>query len=132
MHHEIFCWSCFNNFFHVLFLSENQEKLYLYLSVSVGGGLLVLLLVVIAKLLWQKHRLKKTAKFHESANQQSTSLPNGFTDDISEIDADIDLTMTAPPITIISPHSPSEVSFVHEIENTMKYYYTANNIQITI
>ncbi|XP_018906438.1 protein eva-1 homolog C isoform X3 [Bemisia tabaci] len=88
---------------------ENQEKLYLYLSVSVGGGLLVLLLVVIAKLLWQKHRLKKTAKFHESANQQSTSLPNGFTDDISEIDADIDLTMTAPPITIISPHSPSEV-----------------------
>ncbi|XP_018906436.2 uncharacterized protein [Bemisia tabaci] len=91
------------------FLLQNQEKLYLYLSVSVGGGLLVLLLVVIAKLLWQKHRLKKTAKFHESANQQSTSLPNGFTDDISEIDADIDLTMTAPPITIISPHSPSEV-----------------------
>ncbi|XP_014204611.1 uncharacterized protein LOC106636657 [Copidosoma floridanum] len=75
-----------------LFVAQNQEKFYLYVIVSVSMGMLVLLSLVVGKLLLSRHRAKRDAKFH--ANNES--LPNGFTDDISEIDADIDLTTPVP------------------------------------
>ncbi|XP_024940394.1 protein eva-1 homolog C isoform X9 [Cephus cinctus] len=71
---------------------ENQEKFYLYIIVSSTAGILLFLGVVIGRLLVSRHRAKRDAKFH--ANNEP--LPNGFTDDISEIDADIDLTTPAP------------------------------------
>ncbi|XP_031782157.1 protein eva-1 homolog C isoform X3 [Nasonia vitripennis] len=71
---------------------ENQEKFYLYVIVSVTAGVLLLLGLVIGRLLLSRHRAKRDAKFH--ANNET--LPNGFTDDISEIDADIDLTTPVP------------------------------------
>ncbi|XP_014223670.1 protein eva-1 homolog C isoform X2 [Trichogramma pretiosum] len=71
---------------------ENQEKFYLYVIVSVTAGVLILLSLVIGRLLFSRHRAKRDAKFH--ANNET--LPNGFTDDISEIDADIDLTTPVP------------------------------------
>ncbi|KAL6438890.1 hypothetical protein ACFW04_003744 [Cataglyphis niger] len=67
---------------------DNQEKFYLYIIVSVSAGILLFLGLVIGRLLVSRHRAKRDAKFH--ANNEA--LPNGFTDDISEIDADIDLT----------------------------------------
>ncbi|XP_070510341.1 protein eva-1 isoform X1 [Cardiocondyla obscurior] len=67
---------------------DNQEKFYLYIIVSVSAGILLFLGLVIGRLLISRHRAKRDAKFH--ANNET--LPNGFTDDISEIDADIDLT----------------------------------------
>ncbi|XP_018377603.1 PREDICTED: protein eva-1 homolog C isoform X2 [Trachymyrmex cornetzi] len=67
---------------------DNQEKFYLYIIVSVSAGILLFLGLVIGRLLISRHRAKRDAKFH--ANNEA--LPNGFTDDISEIDADIDLT----------------------------------------
>ena len=60
--------------------------------VSVTAGVLLLLGLVIGRLLLSRHRAKRDSKFH--ANNES--LPNGFTDDISEIDADIDLTTPVP------------------------------------
>ncbi|XP_076667729.1 uncharacterized protein LOC143368664 isoform X3 [Andrena cerasifolii] len=71
---------------------ENQEKFYLYIIVSVTAGILIFLGLVIGRLLVSRHRAKRDAKFH--ANNEP--LPNGFTDDISEIDADIDLTTPVP------------------------------------
>ncbi|XP_071572992.1 uncharacterized protein [Temnothorax nylanderi] len=70
------------------FITNNQEKFYLYIIVSVSAGILLFLGLVIGRLLISRHRAKRDAKFH--ANNET--LPNGFTDDISEIDADIDLT----------------------------------------
>ncbi|XP_029660103.1 uncharacterized protein LOC115233684 [Formica exsecta] len=70
------------------FITNNQEKFYLYIIVSVSAGILLFLGLVIGRLLVSRHRAKRDAKFH--ANNET--LPNGFTDDISEIDADIDLT----------------------------------------
>ncbi|XP_076667728.1 uncharacterized protein LOC143368664 isoform X2 [Andrena cerasifolii] len=74
------------------FISKNQEKFYLYIIVSVTAGILIFLGLVIGRLLVSRHRAKRDAKFH--ANNEP--LPNGFTDDISEIDADIDLTTPVP------------------------------------
>ncbi|XP_011707859.1 PREDICTED: uncharacterized protein LOC105462730 [Wasmannia auropunctata] len=70
------------------FITNNREKFYLYIIVSVSAGILLFLGLVIGRLLISRHRAKRDAKFH--ANNET--LPNGFTDDISEIDADIDLT----------------------------------------
>lgn len=74
------------------FITNNQEKFYLYIIVSVTMGILLFLGLVIGRLLISRRRAKRDAKFH--ANNET--LPNGFTDDISEIDADIDLTTTVP------------------------------------
>ncbi|XP_076177778.1 uncharacterized protein LOC143152023 isoform X2 [Ptiloglossa arizonensis] len=71
---------------------ENQEKFYLYIIVSVTAGILLFLGLVIGRLLVSRHRAKRDAKFH--ANNEA--VPNGFNDDISEIDADIDLTTPVP------------------------------------
>lgn len=100
-----FLWRCLNLLFDILWeikigkknlkvcvfnviSADNQEKFYLYIIVSVSAGILLFLGLVIGRLLVSRHRAKRDAKFH--ANNET--LPNGFTDDISEIDADIDLT----------------------------------------
>lgn len=65
----------------------------LYLSVSIAAGLVVLMLVVIIRLTIQKRRERKRAKLNITE-----PLPNGFCDDISDIDQDItDLSHSSPP-----------------------------------
>lgn len=76
--------------------TENQEKFYLYLIISVTAGVLLCLLLVIGRLVLQKRRLKKMDSKLHTSNTADTTLPNGFSDDISEIDADIDLTTPLP------------------------------------
>lgn len=71
---------------------ENQEKFYLYIIISVAAGGLLFLGLIIGRLLVSRHRNKKDANFHTN----SETLPNGFADEISEIDADIDLTTPVP------------------------------------
>lgn len=83
---------------------ENQEKFYLYLILSVTAGLLLFLGLVIGRLLVQRHQARREAKFHATAAAEH-ALPNGFADDISEIDADIDLTVTTP-VPVVAVHSP--------------------------
>ncbi|PNF31258.1 hypothetical protein B7P43_G13589, partial [Cryptotermes secundus] len=88
------------------FLSQNREKFYLYLILSVAAGLLLFLGLVIGRLLVQRHRARREAKFHATAAAEH-SLPNGFADEISEIDADIDLTVGTPvPAPVVSVHCP--------------------------
>ncbi|XP_063983084.1 uncharacterized protein LOC135165584 isoform X2 [Diachasmimorpha longicaudata] len=83
------------------FISKNQEKFYLYIIISVAAGGLLFLGLIIGRLLVSRHRSKKDANFHTN----SETLPNGFADEISEIDADIDLT-TPVPIPMQDPGTP--------------------------
>uniref|UniRef100_A0A182M9Y8 SUEL-type lectin domain-containing protein n=1 Tax=Anopheles culicifacies TaxID=139723 RepID=A0A182M9Y8_9DIPT len=95
------------------YLKQNQEKFYLYLIVAVTVAILLCVLIVIGRLLVQRRRTTKDGddKF-QTSNTGETTLPNGFTDDISEIDADIDL-QTPLPVPSVSrsdsygPYTPS-------------------------
>ncbi|XP_049820386.1 protein eva-1 homolog C isoform X6 [Aethina tumida] len=94
---------------------ENQERFYLYLVVSIGAGLLILLSFIVGRLLVQMHRQRSEAKFHQT-NIDDHSLPNGFTDDISEVDADIDFTTPLPmAVPTVTVHSPATVGSVAEV-----------------
>lgn len=95
--------------------TENQERLFLYLIISVSAGILILLSFLVVRLLVQRHRARKEAKFH-ATNVSDHTLPNGFTDDISEVDADIDLTTPVPlPVPSVTIHSPSPVGTIAEV-----------------
>ncbi|GAB6032483.1 hypothetical protein CHUAL_011114 [Chamberlinius hualienensis] len=75
------------------FLRGNKEKLVLYVSVSIAAGLVVFMCVVIARLIVQKRRERKKANLNITE-----PLPNGFSDDMSDVDQDItDLSHSSPP-----------------------------------
>lgn len=93
--------------------TENQERFYLYLIVSLGAGLVLCLVLLVIRLLVQRHRARRDAKFH-ATNVGENTLPNGFTDDISEVDADIDLT-TPLPVPSVTIHSPTQVGSIAEV-----------------
>lgn len=60
---------------------------------SVTIGVLLCLLMVIGRLAIQKRQLKQSDKKEQSLNTTSEiTIPNGFSDDMSEIDGDIDMT----------------------------------------
>ncbi|XP_050090331.1 protein eva-1 isoform X2 [Anopheles aquasalis] len=91
---------------------ENQEKFYLYLIVAVTVAILLCISIVIGRLVVQRRRTVKEDDKFQTSNTGETTLPNGFTDDISEIDADIDL-QTPLPVPSVSrsdsygPYTPS-------------------------
>jgi len=100
--------------FCVFFFSlEKQDKFYLYLGGGLIGGLLSILCVVAAKFVWQRSRRHLDNKHKsDNASHDMSIDPNAFGDNISEVDADIDLTdITQFPITVIPTQqlSPSEV-----------------------
>lgn len=68
----------------------------MYLIISVTAGVLLCLMLVIGRLLVQRRRLKKDPHNLPPSTTGETTLPNGFADDISEIDNDIDLTAPLP------------------------------------
>lgn len=90
------------------FIAENQERLYLLLIISATSGVIVCLLIIAVRWLLISRRQPKednseqgkvTGQF-KSSNTGETTITNGFsTDDISEIDADIDLTTPLPMST---------------------------------
>ncbi|KAK2584565.1 hypothetical protein KPH14_006933 [Odynerus spinipes] len=102
---------------------DNQEKFYLYVIVSVTVGILLFLGLVIGRLLVSRHRAKREAKFH--ANNEA--LPNGFTDDISEVDANIDLT-TAVPVPMQDTRIP-ETQLAERLHG--ERYYTDTRIPLS-
>lgn len=91
-------------FSRVFALLENQEKFYLYLIISVTAGVVLCLMIVITRLILNRRRNDgnsengKTGGGHfKNSNTGETTITNGFSaDDISEIDADIDLTTPLP------------------------------------
>lgn len=83
-------------FFFCVFSSENQEKFYWYLIAIVTATVLLCLILVIGRLIIQRRRDTTEDTKAEPSNSGDTQLPNGFSDDISEIDADIDLQTPLP------------------------------------
>ena len=82
-----------HNYFLLFYFAENQEKVILYLTLSVAAGILVFLTILIGRLWWQKRNIRTESKL------QSIEPIPAFGDDISEIDNDIDLTaVTSPPL----------------------------------
>jgi hypothetical protein len=96
----------FSALFFAFVSAENQERFYLYLIISMIIGVLLCLVLVIGRLIIQKRREKNESNFKTSSTGETT-LPNGFSDDISEIDADIDLTT---PVPVPSVSRGNEVS----------------------
>ncbi|KAH0546085.1 hypothetical protein KQX54_006421 [Cotesia glomerata] len=94
----------------------NQEKFYLYIIVSVAGGVMLFLGLVIGRLLISRHRAKRDTKFQEN----NETLPNGFNDEISEIDADIDLS-TPVPVPMPETRIP-ETQLAERLHGTERYY----------
>ncbi|SPP88343.1 uncharacterized protein LOC117590144 isoform X1 [Drosophila guanche] len=104
-------------------IRKHQEQFYLYLIISVAAGVLLCLTLVIGRLALQKRRGERknsgssasgvakafadtqgastgvgnggASRFHQAATRES-HLPDSFADDISDIDADIDLTGPMP------------------------------------
>ncbi|XP_014251502.1 protein eva-1 isoform X3 [Cimex lectularius] len=83
------------------FLSKNKERLILYLIVSAGAGLVCILCLVIGRLAWNRRKAAKRTEEQDHATQ----LPRPFTDDLSEVENDIDLTL-ATPVALMHHHSP--------------------------
>lgn len=85
---------------------ESQERLYLILIISVTCGVVLCLLIVVTRLIFTRKRKNDDGSEHgksggqfKTSNTGETTITNGFSDDISEIDADIDLTTPIPMST---------------------------------
>uniref|UniRef100_A0A336N2J0 CSON005195 protein n=1 Tax=Culicoides sonorensis TaxID=179676 RepID=A0A336N2J0_CULSO len=80
-----------------IFISQNQERFYWYLIGIVSVTVVFCLILVIGRLIVQRRRdTSDDTKVDKNSNSGDTQLPNGFSDDISEIDADIDLQTSLP------------------------------------
>ncbi|XP_031626186.1 uncharacterized protein LOC116342639 [Contarinia nasturtii] len=101
----------------VVYLAQNQEKFFLYLFISVTVGVLLCLTLVIGRLVLQKRQIKSDKKSspknqsQNGGNTSETTIPNGFSDDISEIDGDIDMTTTTLPVPSVSRNEPNYGSY---------------------
>ncbi|KAB0801039.1 hypothetical protein PPYR_05393 [Photinus pyralis] len=98
-----------------IIFAENQERLYLYLILSVTAAVVLCLILLVGRLLVQRQHARREAKFHANAAADH-SLPNCFTDDISEIDVDIDLPPTNPvPVPNVAVHTSTPMETVAEV-----------------
>ncbi|XP_017856148.1 PREDICTED: uncharacterized protein LOC108608994 isoform X1 [Drosophila arizonae] len=86
-----------------LSLEDDQQRLYLYLLIVGLVGVLCSIVIVVARLLLQKRRMASDTHSNSSTKGgtsgglgDETTIPSGFNDTISEIDADIDLTTSIP------------------------------------
>ncbi|XP_076261457.1 uncharacterized protein LOC143197137 isoform X2 [Rhynchophorus ferrugineus] len=74
---------------------EIQKRTIIYICISVAVVLLIVVGFLLGRLFLNRRRNQKEEKFYATSISDHT-LANGFTDDISEVDADIDLQTTLP------------------------------------
>ncbi|KAH8388569.1 hypothetical protein KR093_010027, partial [Drosophila rubida] len=95
-----------------LSLEDDQQRLYLYLLIVGSLGVLCSIVIVATRLVLQRRRLASDTHSNSSKGggtggmADETTIPSGFNDTISEIDADIDLTTSLPVPSV----SKNEVS----------------------
>ncbi|KAH8294908.1 hypothetical protein KR018_004272, partial [Drosophila ironensis] len=91
-------------------LEDDQEQFYIYLIIVGSLGVCFSIVIVATRLVLQKRNGSPTNTHISSPNKhgdnsiviaEETTIPSGFNDTISEIDADIDLT-TPLPLPIVS------------------------------
>ncbi|XP_017470412.1 PREDICTED: uncharacterized protein LOC108362068 isoform X2 [Rhagoletis zephyria] len=87
----------------VVYTCDNQERLYLYLLIAGLVGVLACIFVVTGHVLIQKHHSLNSetqVSAMEGSCNVGTTIPNGFNDTISEIDAEIDIQPTHPVTSV--------------------------------
>lgn len=95
------------SFLPLQLIAENQDRLYLVLIISVTTGIVLCLIIVVCRVIFTRRKpgdgnseQGKVGGQFKTSNTGETTITNGFsTDDISEIDADIDLTTPLPMST---------------------------------
>ncbi|XP_046986065.1 protein eva-1 [Schistocerca americana] len=87
------------------FISRNQEKFYLYLILSVTAGLVLFLGLVIGRLLLQRRRSQRNPK--PSAPPTEQTLPNGFTDDLSEAEMETAVSGSDTVLGLVPTKAPN-------------------------
>lgn len=100
----------------MLFFVDDQQRLYLYLLIVGLVGVLFSILIVTTRLVLQKRRMASDTQSNSSTKGgtagglgDETTIPSGFNDTISEIDADIDLT-TSIPVPSVSKNEVGSIT----------------------
>ncbi|XP_055384434.1 probable serine/threonine-protein kinase pats1 [Condylostylus longicornis] len=82
---------------------SNNEKFYIILLLVGTGCILFCVVIIATRLIMLRKRAESATQDQHSTNSSKgeTTIPNGFNDSISEIDADIDLTvqMSVPSVS---------------------------------
>lgn len=99
--------------------TDDQQRFYLYLLIVGTVGVLFSIVIVATRLVVQKRRMRSDSHSNSSTKgggtgglADETTIPSGFNDTISEIDADIDLT-TSIPVPSVSKNEVSVRLFLH-------------------
>ncbi|XP_066158734.1 protein eva-1 isoform X2 [Euwallacea fornicatus] len=102
---------------------EIQTRYIMYIGIGVIAAIFLLASVIVGRILLKRHKMKKTEKeptFYATSISDHT-LANGFTDDISEVDADIDLQTTLPmSIPSVTVH-PAPMGTIAEVVRYPEY-----------
>ncbi|XP_011188144.2 uncharacterized protein LOC105215743 isoform X2 [Zeugodacus cucurbitae] len=104
-----------------LSLEDNQERLYLYLLIAGLIGVIVCIIIVSVHVWMQKHQALSSETQMTSVDGSGnpcadTTIPNGFNDTISEIDAEIDM-----PTTISVPSVSKNENYISYGPNSGLY-----------
>lgn len=100
------------------FLTDHQERLYIYLLIVGSFGVFFSIIIVATRLMLQRRHSVITDTHMNSPNKanetsgelaEDTTVPSGL-NEIDEIDTDIDLT-TSVPLPIVSKNEVSCVLF---------------------
>lgn len=116
----------------MLSFAENQERLYLVLIISVTSGVVLCLIVVVVRLVCTRRKSNdasteqgKGGGQFKTSNTGETTITNGFSaDDISEIDADIDLT-TPLPMSTNANIGRNDVRRRQQLEDSSNVYWNS-------
>jgi hypothetical protein len=85
----------------------------LYIAVSVGGALVIFLCAGAVHCALRRHCKRGDSKAPDIS--ATTDLPNGFGDNISEVDGDIDMTTALPIAAVNSSLKPERVAAFSEV-----------------
>ncbi|XP_065155934.1 protein eva-1-like isoform X2 [Atheta coriaria] len=108
------------------YVSKNHERFYVYLLACLGAVILLCVAIFSSRLLIRRRREKHTEG--HSVDVGDGSVAHGFVDDISEVDADIDL--SPPSDVVLHTHYGGRLgSFAAEMPRSVShaaasvYYY---------
>lgn len=75
---------------------------------------------------------KKSSPKNQSQNGSNgeTTIPNGFSDDISEIDGDIDMTTTTLPVPSVSRSEVSSNRFAFDFNPSNRLWFNAKRASV--
>ncbi|KAL1493471.1 hypothetical protein ABEB36_011517 [Hypothenemus hampei] len=99
---------------------EIHQRYFIYVGIGVGVVIILLISLLVGRLVLKKRKIDKDTTFYATSVSDHT-LANGFTDDISEVDADIGLQKTHPiSIPAVTVH-PVPMGTIAEVVRYPEY-----------